>query len=69
MGVIINAVVPGLALTGLVKTAPQQFLDAFLQSSLFKRFCTPEDLAPAVAFLASDVCSYMAGQTLNLGGS
>lgn len=67
MGIIINAVVPGLALTGLVKTAPPAFLEAFLQSSEFKRFCTPEDLAPVVAFLASDVCSYMAGQTIYLG--
>ena len=69
MGVIINAVVPGLALTGLVKTAPPEFLEAFRQSSQFKRFCTPEDLAPVVAFLASDVCSYMSGQTVYLGGS
>ncbi|MDD5702700.1 MAG: SDR family NAD(P)-dependent oxidoreductase [Dehalococcoidales bacterium] len=69
MGVVINAVVPGLALTGLIKAAPPEFIESFRQSSQFKRFCTPEDLAPVVAFLASDVCSYMAGQTIYLGGS
>jgi 3-oxoacyl-[acyl-carrier protein] reductase len=62
LGVIVNAVEPGLALTGLTKGAPPEFLENFRQGSLLKRFCTPEDLAPVVAFLASDVCSYMVGQ-------
>jgi NAD(P)-dependent dehydrogenase (short-subunit alcohol dehydrogenase family) len=35
--------------------------------SALKRLCTPEDVAPAVAYLASDVCSYMVGQWLRLG--
>jgi NAD(P)-dependent dehydrogenase (short-subunit alcohol dehydrogenase family) len=69
LGVIVNVVVPGLALTGLVKGAPPEFLEMFRQTSSLKRFCTPEDLAPVVAFLASDVCSYMVGQTVFLGGS
>jgi NAD(P)-dependent dehydrogenase (short-subunit alcohol dehydrogenase family) len=69
MGVIVNVVVPGLALTGLVKNAPPEFVEAFKQNSLLKRFCTPDDLAPVVAFLASDVCSYMVGQVIYLGGS
>jgi NAD(P)-dependent dehydrogenase (short-subunit alcohol dehydrogenase family) len=69
MGVIVNVVVPGLALTGLVKNAPPEFIEAFKQNSLLKRFCTPDDLAPVVAFLASDVCSYMVGQVVYLGGS
>jgi NAD(P)-dependent dehydrogenase (short-subunit alcohol dehydrogenase family) len=68
-GVIVNVVVPGLALTGLVKNAPPEFVEAFKQNSLLKRFCTPDDLAPVVAFLASDVCSYMVGQVIYLGGS
>lgn len=65
-GVIVNAVEPGLALTGLTKGAPPEFLENFRQGSLLKRFCTPEDLAPLVAFLASDICSYMVGQYITL---
>jgi NAD(P)-dependent dehydrogenase (short-subunit alcohol dehydrogenase family) len=68
-GIIANVVVPGLALTGLVKDADPEFLKAFKENSNLKRFCTPDDLAPVVAFLASDVCSYMVGQVLYLGGS
>jgi NAD(P)-dependent dehydrogenase (short-subunit alcohol dehydrogenase family) len=39
------------------------------QASLIKRLCEPEDLAPVVAFLASDKCSYMMGQLVQLGTS
>jgi NAD(P)-dependent dehydrogenase (short-subunit alcohol dehydrogenase family) len=66
LGIIVNAVEPGLALTGLTKGAPSDFLENFRQGSLLKRFCTPEDLAPLVAFLASDTCSYMVGQYITL---
>ena len=66
LGVIVNAVEPGLALTGLTKGAPPEFLENFRQGSLLKRFCTPEDLAPLVVFLSSDTCSYMVGQYITL---
>lgn len=68
-GVIVNAVGPGLAMTGLVQKAPAQFVEAYRQSSVLKRLCTPEDVAPVVAFLASDVCSYMVGQCIRLNAS
>ncbi len=68
-GVIVNAVGPGLAMTGLVQKAPASFVEAYRQSSVLKRLCTPEDVAPVVAFLASDVCSYMVGQCLRLNAS
>lgn len=69
LGVIVNAVAPGLALTGLVDGAPPEFLETIKQTTSLKRFCTPDDLAPVVAFLASDVCSYMVGQVVSLAGS
>ncbi|MCJ7605535.1 MAG: SDR family oxidoreductase [Dehalococcoidales bacterium] len=65
-GVIVNAVGPGLGKTGLVYRAPEAFLEGERQRSLLKRLCTPEDVAPVVAFLASDTCSYMAGQLVQL---
>jgi 2-hydroxycyclohexanecarboxyl-CoA dehydrogenase len=70
LGVIVNVVTPALAKTGLTADAPPEFLEGLIQqASIVKRFCTPEDLAPVVAFLASDVCSYMTGQCVNLAGS
>lgn len=65
-GVIVNGIGPGLARTGLVLKASPEFIENYRQGSLLKRLCTPEDVAPVVAFLASDVCSYMVGQFIHL---
>ena len=65
-GVIVNAVGPGLGKTGLVHGAPREFLESERNRSALKRLCTPEDVAPVVAFLASDVCSYMVGGLVQL---
>jgi len=68
-GVIVNGVGPGLGRTGLTSNAPDAFLEAHARSTALRRLCTPEDVAPVVAFLASDVCSYMAGQCITLSAS
>ena len=68
-GVVVNGVGPGLGKTGLTANAPSEFLEAHARSTAFGRLCTPEDVAPVVAFLASDVCSYMAGQFITLSTS
>jgi 3-oxoacyl-[acyl-carrier protein] reductase len=68
-GVVVNGVAPGLGRTGLTVYAPREFLDAHAKGSALGRLCTPEDVAPVVAFLASDVCSYMAGQFVTLSAS
>jgi NAD(P)-dependent dehydrogenase (short-subunit alcohol dehydrogenase family) len=68
-GVIVNGVGPGLGRTGLTSHAPDEFLNAQARNSALGRLCTPEDVAPVVAFLASDVCSFMAGQFITLSAS
>lgn len=68
-GVVVNGVGPGLGRTGLTAHAPEEFLQAHARSTAFGRLCAPEDVAPVVAFLASDVCSYMAGQFITLSAS
>jgi NAD(P)-dependent dehydrogenase (short-subunit alcohol dehydrogenase family) len=65
-GVIVNAVGPGLGVTGLTHGAPREFLEPERQRSQLKRLCTPDDVAPVVAFLVSDRCSYMLGQLVSL---
>jgi len=65
-GVIVNGIAPGLGDTGLTAGAPAGFKEGNAQRSMLKRLCRPEDVGPAVAFLASDVCSYMAGQFIEL---
>jgi NAD(P)-dependent dehydrogenase (short-subunit alcohol dehydrogenase family) len=68
-GIFVNAVGPGLGKTGLVYRAPKEMLEGEQKASLLKRLCEPADVAPAVAFLASDKCSYMMGQIIQLGTS
>lgn len=68
-GIFVNAVGPGLAKTGLVYRAPKEMLEGERNASMLKRLCEPADLAPVVAFLASDKCSYMMGQLVSLGTS
>ena len=68
-GVVVNGVGPGLGKTGLTVGAPDELLNTYAKNSALGRLCTPEDVAPVVAFLASDVCSYMAGQFITLSGS
>jgi NAD(P)-dependent dehydrogenase (short-subunit alcohol dehydrogenase family) len=66
LGIIVNGIAPGLGETGLNLKTPEEHKEGFRRMSALKRFCTPEDVAPAVAFLASDVCSYMVGQWIRL---
>ncbi len=66
LGIIVNGVAPGLGETGLNVKTPEEHKAGYRRMSALKRFCTPEDVAPAVAFLASDVCSYMVGQWIRL---
>jgi NAD(P)-dependent dehydrogenase (short-subunit alcohol dehydrogenase family) len=66
-GIVVNILGPGLGMTGLVEhTASAEFLEGETKRSSLKRLCTPEDVGPAVAFLASDRCSYLNGQLFSL---
>jgi NAD(P)-dependent dehydrogenase (short-subunit alcohol dehydrogenase family) len=69
LGIIVNGVLPGLGETGLVTRNTREFMEGNRERSALKRLCTPADVAPAVAFLASDICSYMVGQWIRLSTS
>lgn len=68
-GVRCNAVAPGLVLTETVaKTFPPQMLKLVEDETLRDRVGAPEDIAEAVAFLASDAARNITGQTLVADG-
>jgi 3-oxoacyl-[acyl-carrier protein] reductase len=69
LGIIVNGISPGLGETNLTRRNTEEFMERNRQMSALKRLCTPQDVAPAVAFLASDVCSYMVGQFIRLSTS
>ena len=57
-GIIVTVYSPGLGATGLTADDPR--MDSIAPSLPLGRLCTPQDVAPIVAFLASEVSDYMA---------
>lgn len=67
--ITLNAVEPGNVLTeGVREHQPQSFIDAQAAAVPLRRLGTPEDIAHAVHFLASDEASYITGQTIVIDG-
>ncbi len=66
--ITVNAVAPGLVPTDLTSSLPEEVKAAMLQQTPLGRFGTAEDVANAVAFLASDEASYITGQVLSVDG-
>jgi 3-oxoacyl-[acyl-carrier protein] reductase len=68
LGISVNCVAPGVGLTNFVRNAPPGALDHLKEKIPIKRTTTPEDIAGAVAYLASDISSDVVGQTLSVDG-
>ena len=67
-GITANAVAPGFVLTELTQDLPDALKDEIIKRTPLARFGTPEEIATAVAFLASDDAAYITGQVLAVDG-
>jgi len=63
-----NAVAPGFIETAMTSGLSQELRQAALQNIPLGRLGTPEDVANAVTFLASEEASYITGHVLNVNG-
>lgn len=67
-GITVNAVAPGYIPTDLTENIPQDLKQASLALIPLGRWGTPEEVAYAVAFLASDEAAYITGHVLSVDG-
>jgi 3-oxoacyl-[acyl-carrier protein] reductase len=60
-GIRVNCVVPGIIETAMTASVPEKSREDWLSRIPLKRFGTPEEVAQAVLFLASDMAGYVSG--------
>jgi 3-oxoacyl-[acyl-carrier protein] reductase len=66
--VLVNAVAPGFIETALTKDLPEPARKTLIERIGLARLGTPDDVARAVLFLASDLADYITGQVLAVDG-
>jgi 3-oxoacyl-[acyl-carrier protein] reductase len=66
--ITVNAVAPGFVPTALTVDLPEELKDAMMKITPLGRMGTPEEIAYAVAFFASDEAAYITGQVLSVDG-
>jgi 3-oxoacyl-[acyl-carrier protein] reductase len=68
-GIRVNAVAPGVVATDMSSfTKTDEGREATTTMQALKRVAEPEDIAGAIAFLASDAARWVSGDTLRVDG-
>jgi 3-oxoacyl-[acyl-carrier protein] reductase len=66
--ITVNAVAPGFIETDMTAVLSEELKGKLLQAIPLKRLGSPEDIASAVRFLASEEAGYITGQVLSVNG-
>ena len=66
--ITVNAVAPGVVLTEMGRTIPEQAREEMLKSIPLGRFAEPDEIAGVILFLCSDLASYVTGQVIHVNG-
>lgn len=67
-GITVNAVAPGFIDTDMTAVLPDKAKEAMLSMIPLQRAGTPQDVADAITFLASDSAAYITGQVIHVTG-
>jgi 3-oxoacyl-[acyl-carrier protein] reductase len=65
----VNAIAPGSIQTDILESMPEKYLTELKKHQPLGRFGTPEEVASATLFLASDDASFVSGTTLRIDGA
>lgn len=66
--ITVNAIAPGFISTEMTAKLSDSVIDNYLKNIPLGRLGTPEDVAPLVAFLATDAAGYITGQVISING-
>ena len=66
--ITVNAVAPGVVLTEMGKTIPEEVRAGMIAQIPLGRFGEPEEISNIILFLCSDLASYVTGQTIHANG-
>ena len=67
-GIRVNAVAPGLIATEMLGAVPEKMLESMREHTPLGRLGTPEDIANAYVWLASEAASFVSGAILGVDG-
>lgn len=67
--ITVNAVAPGFIATDMVKAMPEKVIEMMTSKTPLGRLGTPEDIANAYAFLASEDASFISGAVISVDGA
>ena len=68
-GIVVNGLNPGPSLTDMMADWPRAIVDGVIKNTPLGRMAEPEDIADAVAFLASDAARFISGETIEVNGA
>lgn len=66
--ITVNAVAPGVTLTGMTWSIPEEARSEMLRLIPLGRFGEPQEIADVILFLCSDLASYVTGQVIHVNG-